>query len=310
MAIAVPGAVAVATCQLGRPRLFAAPRAGHCDSSSAGRPHGGCEPAGHIPSASSSAVAALPLAALGGFLAAHAAAQGGGRAMRRRSGRAGGTARAATAVKEKEAKADAMAEGVPGAQKAATIAEQKEAERAAKAKEIEEKRREKTRQVGICEPLGYWDPLNLCKDANEDTFRYYRAAEIKHGRVAMLASVGLVWQHFENLRFPGFEDCAPGIKAPIDSPSSYGAFVLFCICGVLETLIWQQYDFVEPGNFGDPLGIAEYTVEFRNKEINNGRLAMFTTLGILAAELNTGKDGVEQIFPFLASTTGTSPLTA
>eukprot|EP00438_Fugacium_kawagutii_P028182 Skav233621 [mRNA] locus=scaffold109:327166:333386:+ [translate_table: standard] len=31
----------------------------------------------------------------------------------------------------------------------------------------------------------------------------------------------------------------------------------------------------EAGDFGDPLGLGQYNEEFRNKEINNGRFAMF-----------------------------------
>jgi hypothetical protein len=32
----------------------------------------------------------------------------------------------------------------------------------------------------------------------------------------------------------------------------------------------------------------------RNKELNNGRMAMFSILGIILAELVTGKDGIQQ----------------
>ena len=34
--------------------------------------------------------------------------------------------------------------------------------------------------------------------------------------------------------------------------------------------------------------------EFREREINNGRFAMFAAIGIIAAELYTGKDAIEQ----------------
>jgi len=38
------------------------------------------------------------------------------------------------------------------------------------------------KQVGALPPLGYWDPAGFTKD--EESFRQYRAAEIKHARVA------------------------------------------------------------------------------------------------------------------------------
>ena len=34
--------------------------------------------------------------------------------------------------------------------------------------------------------------------------------------------------------------------------------------------------------------------EFRNKELNNGRFAMFAALGIISADLFTGKDAMQQ----------------
>merc|ERR1711870_184647 len=59
----------------------------------------------------------------------------------------------------------------------------------------------------------------------------------------------------------------------------------------------------EPGNFGDPTGWAStglggqgsYSLDMRNKELNNGRAAMFSIMGIMVAELVTGKDGVQQL---------------
>ena len=39
----------------------------------------------------------------------------------------------------------------------------------------------KESQIGAMDPLGYFDPLDLCKD--EATFKDFRAKEIKHGRL-------------------------------------------------------------------------------------------------------------------------------
>ena len=53
----------------------------------------------------------------------------------------------------------------------------------------------------------------------------------------------------------------------------------------------------EVGNFGDPLGLSNvfgYDEDMRNKELNNGRFAMFAAIGILSAELLTGKVGLAQ----------------
>jgi hypothetical protein len=41
--------------------------------------------------------------------------------------------------------------------------------------------------------IGFFDPLGLSKDKDEETLSWYRAAELKHGRVCMLASLGLLF---------------------------------------------------------------------------------------------------------------------
>merc|ERR1719188_2372038 len=50
---------------------------------------------------------------------------------------------------------------------------------------------EPAEQVGAMAPLGYFDPLGFTKTGDEEGFRKMREAELKHGRVAMMASVGL-----------------------------------------------------------------------------------------------------------------------
>ncbi|CAK9051926.1 Fucoxanthin-chlorophyll a-c binding protein B [Durusdinium trenchii] len=150
-------------------------------------------------------------------------------------------------------------------------------------------------------PLGYFDPAGLCKKGDEATFRQLRAAELKHGRVAMMAAVGAVAQHY--VKFPGFESVPSGLAASITGPGSYGFVALFALAGILELGAWTEGDNKEPGNFGDPLGFSQYNQEWRvakqhlgiwEREINNGRFAMFAAIGIIAAELYTGKDAIEQ----------------
>ena len=45
---------------------------------------------------------------------------------------------------------------------------------------------------GITEPMGFWDPLGFSLDASMGRMKFYREVELKHGRVAMLASLGFV----------------------------------------------------------------------------------------------------------------------
>jgi len=148
-------------------------------------------------------------------------------------------------------------------------------------------------QVGAMAPLGYFDPLGLCPPGDVAKFQELRAAELKHGRVAMLASIGAVAQHF--IRFPGFNEVPAGLGAAQKVPGSMGFWFLVFLTAPVEVLFWRQEPNTEPGNFGDPLGLGMYDDEMRNRELNNGRFAMFATLGIIAAELYTGKDAVQQL---------------
>jgi hypothetical protein len=154
------------------------------------------------------------------------------------------------------------------------------------------------KQVGALPPLGFWDPAGLCKD--EASFRRYRTAEIKHARVAMMGSIGLVTAHYNH-----FDWIQPSTKTGIaafqDPGAAAGFGILFLIAGFYELVLWQESDDRAPGDFGDPAGWSQsfpnlkFNDEVRNRELNNGRFAMFAVIGILVAEQQTGLDAVQQL---------------
>merc|ERR1719414_1075907 len=154
--------------------------------------------------------------------------------------------------------------------------------------------------IGVTSPLGYFDPLGFCKVGDYATFHKLRCAELKHGRVAMLAAAGTVFAHY--VKFPGFEKTPAGLGALGDPAAIVGFFFIFPLAGFIEIIYWKDDINKEPGNFGDPAGWAgtglggagSYNDDMRNRELNNGRMAMFSILGIIVAELVTGKDGVQQ----------------
>jgi len=145
-------------------------------------------------------------------------------------------------------------------------------------------------QLGAMAPLGFFDPLGFTTVGDEAGFNKLRASELKHGRVAMMASVGLLGQHF--LKFPGFEKTPAGLGALGTGEGVFG-FVGIFLLSALGELAWRD-DGREPGNFGDPFGLKMYNEEMRTKEISNGRFAMICVLGIFAAEIATGKDAIQQ----------------
>ena len=55
--------------------------------------------------------------------------------------------------------------------------------------------------LGVQAPTGYWDPLGLNAKADAATFNRRRAVEIKHGRVAMYATMGYIVPEY--YKFPG-----------------------------------------------------------------------------------------------------------
>jgi light-harvesting complex I chlorophyll a/b binding protein 4 len=149
--------------------------------------------------------------------------------------------------------------------------------------------------VGVTAPLGFFDPLGFSKVGDEAGFRKLRTAEIKHGRVAMMASVGAVIQHFVQL--PGFESVPKGLGAVASSPGAYGFTALVLISGALELFLWKEDESKEAGDYGNPLSLGiplGWSDDMRNAELNNGRAAMFAAVGIIAAEVNTGLDAVQQ----------------
>lgn len=153
-------------------------------------------------------------------------------------------------------------------------------------------------EPGVTAPLGFFDPAGFCSGIDKIKFRQLRTSELKHGRIAMLAAIGLVGQHY--LRFPlaVFDELPNGIGAAFEVPGQIGIFTLFGVALLPEFSTPDASK--EVGDFGDPLNFQMLTFgadlsELRNRELNNGRFAMFATLGILAAELATGKDAVEQL---------------
>lgn len=148
-------------------------------------------------------------------------------------------------------------------------------------------------EIGVMPPLDYFDPAGFAKKGDKEGFRNFRAAELKHGRVAMMAALGDVVQHY--VKLPGFEKMPDGMKAAITAPGSYGMVALFLVAGALELTAWSQDPEKEVGDFGDPLGLGQYDIDMRNRELNNGRFAMFAALGIVVADLYTGNDGIVQL---------------
>jgi len=151
-------------------------------------------------------------------------------------------------------------------------------------------------QIGAVEPQGHFDPLCFRKVGGEVCFNKVRAAAIKHSRVPMMASIGAVAPPLLNLLGFDWPDATGTFGALAVKRVKVEFLELFVVSGMMELRLRDQGR--EPGNFGDPVGFDMYNEDMRNKEINNGRMAMISILGIFAAEFETGKNAIEHLTLF------------
>jgi len=157
-----------------------------------------------------------------------------------------------------------------------------------------------------------FDPLGLSTMVSEDQLLFYREAELKHGRICMLASLGIVVAEKYHPLFGDFF-AGPAALAIQKTPVEYQYFwwAILAVIAVPEITNAKSLNLVErkvtddsytPGDWGfDPLGInplnnykpererPDRFREMQTKELNNGRLAMIAAAGMLAQEMVTGK---------------------
>jgi hypothetical protein len=69
-----------------------------------------------------------------------------------------------------------------------------------------------SKEIGAQMPLGFIDPLGLAADADQDKFDRLCWADLKHGRVAMVAVTGYLVT-YAGVCFPGAEDIPSGFAA-------------------------------------------------------------------------------------------------
>jgi len=152
--------------------------------------------------------------------------------------------------------------------------------------------------VGADVEAGEFDPFKLSQGVSSETLEWYRAAELKHGRVSMLAAFGIIFATAITVSpFSGPAGSLAGLaKLYEERPGAVWQLVTALAAVEVSTLFFKTSG--EAGDLGfDPLNFkAKYGLEdpskfdvMRLKELKNGRLAMIMTLGLLAQEAVTGK---------------------
>ena len=46
-------------------------------------------------------------------------------------------------------------------------------------------------ELGVQAPVGFWDPVGFTSDGDVATFKRRRSVELKHGRISMMATMGV-----------------------------------------------------------------------------------------------------------------------
>ena len=165
--------------------------------------------------------------------------------------------------------------------------------------------------AGDVAPTGFFDPVGFSNGKDAATVKQYREAELKHGRVAMLATVGLLTQEITTNPV-GIEGPAIRHLDLLDDkfPEFGEVFILLCAFIEAWSIInkWEPRsetrnlkrsarlrDDADAGDLTwDPLGWypsdpSEQAI-IKTKELQNGRLAMLGVAGIVVQELMDGKE--------------------
>jgi hypothetical protein len=159
-----------------------------------------------------------------------------------------------------------------------------------------------------------FDPLNLATSGSESTLRFFRHAEIKHGRVAMAAAAGLL-VHVSHVHFPGYVSLSSGVT--FEDLSNMGPFeawnnvpllgqvqIFLAIAGfefrsemnnpeghymrtgtpgdLKFVKLWGDVRFWDTVGFTNKLS-PEKLAEKRLSEVKNGRLAMLGMMSVCAS---------------------------
>ena len=140
-------------------------------------------------------------------------------------------------------------------------------------------------ELGAQPPLGFFDPLGLVADGDQEKFDRLRYVEIKHGRISMLAVVGYLTTE-AGVRLPGTIDYS-GLKFS-DIPGGFGAISAIPAGGLLQLLFF--IGLLESSVMKDITG-GEFVGDFRNGYIDFGwdSFDEETKLKKRAIELNQGR---------------------
>lgn len=155
-----------------------------------------------------------------------------------------------------------------------------------------------------------FDPAGFSNNPPTGSLKWYREAEIVHGRIAQLAVIGFLFPSFYH--FPGNADVGLDAYAEMNPYKALSTIPEAGLWQVLTVIYGIELSRVkniiqgdkEPGDLGlgqtgfNPFNFKYTPEEYREKqvqEIKHGRLAMFGALGMLLQTSISGKSIPEQL---------------
>merc|ERR1711953_1466298 len=154
-------------------------------------------------------------------------------------------------------------------------------------------------ELGVQEPVGFWDPLGFAADGDIASFKRRRSVEIKHGRICMLATMGYITPEITG-KLPGYLSPSQGLRFE-DIPNGLGAISKVPVAGWLQINAYfgfcefsggfDDYKTGTPGDYGWKVITSDDPEEKTKKlsaEIANGRLAMVAIIGMFFQDGLTG----------------------
>jgi hypothetical protein len=157
-------------------------------------------------------------------------------------------------------------------------------------------------ELGVQPPLGFFDPLGLLNDADQERFDRLRYVEVKHGRICQLAFLGQIVTRY-GIHLPGdidysghsFDSYPNGLAAVFgpDAIPQAGLLQIVAFVGALELFVMKDVtgEGEFPGDFRNgalDFGWDSFDEETkltkRGVELNNGRAAMMGILGLMVHE--------------------------
>jgi light-harvesting complex I chlorophyll a/b binding protein 1 len=163
--------------------------------------------------------------------------------------------------------------------------------------------------IGVLPPLGLFDPLGFLSRGPE-VYRRYQELEIKHGRISMAATLGVIVTS-AGIKFPGYLSPSQGITfadVPGDLAGAYfgvplaGWVQIMALIAALDIAVFRQDPAYPPGDVVQDLPIEwvryddpEVKTFKLNAERQNGRAAMLGILGMISHSAL----GVDALFPIV-----------